>query len=59
MQIIKTTDGSHTIYLPEINEQYHSVNGAITESNYVYLDKGYFFTEVKNLMFLKLDLVQD
>jgi len=41
MQIIKTSDGSHTIYLPEMNEQYHSVNGAITESNYVYIDKGF------------------
>lgn len=41
MQIIKTSDGSHTIYLPEIDEHYHSVNGAITESNYVYIDKGF------------------
>ena len=41
MQIINTSDGSHTIYLPEMDEQYHSVNGAITESNYVYIVKGY------------------
>jgi tRNA U34 5-methylaminomethyl-2-thiouridine-forming methyltransferase MnmC len=47
MQIIKTTDGSHTIYLPDLNEQYHSVNGAITESNYVYLEKGYNFSELE------------
>jgi tRNA U34 5-methylaminomethyl-2-thiouridine-forming methyltransferase MnmC len=43
IQIINTSEGSHTIYLPEINEQYHSVNGAITESEYVYIDKGYRF----------------
>jgi len=43
MNIIDTADGSHTIFLPEINEQYHSVNGAITESMYVYIDKGYLF----------------
>jgi tRNA U34 5-methylaminomethyl-2-thiouridine-forming methyltransferase MnmC len=48
MQIIKTSDGSHTIYLPEMDEQYHSVNGAITESNYVYIDKGYNFQEIQN-----------
>lgn len=48
MQIINTSDGSHTIYLPEMNEQYHSVNGAITESNYVYIDKGYNYHESKN-----------
>lgn len=40
-QFITTSDGSHTLYLPELDEQYHSVNGALTESNYVYLDKGY------------------
>lgn len=48
MQIINTLDGSHTIYLPEMDEQYHSVNGAITESNYVYIDKGYNFLNRKN-----------
>lgn len=41
MQILKTSDGSNTIYLPEINEQYHSVNGALTESEYVYIEKGF------------------
>jgi len=48
MRIINTSDGSHTIYLPEMNEQYHSVNGAITESTYVYIDKGYNFHVRKN-----------
>jgi tRNA U34 5-methylaminomethyl-2-thiouridine-forming methyltransferase MnmC len=49
MQIINTSDGSHTIYLPEMDEQYHSVNGAITESNYVYIEKGYNFSNLTNL----------
>ncbi len=39
--IIKTKDGSPTIFLPEIDEQYHSTNGAITESWHVYIDAGY------------------
>ena len=47
-QIIQTADGSKTIYLPEMNEQYHSVNGALTESNYVYLEKGYSFCKKEN-----------
>jgi len=42
-EIIHTADGSPTLYIPELNEQYHSVNGALTESNYVYLEKGYSF----------------
>lgn len=43
MHIINTADGSPTIFLPEMNEQYHSTNGAITEADYVYIDKGYRF----------------
>lgn len=43
MNIINTADGSHTIFLPEMNEQYHSVNGAITESMFVYIERGYLF----------------
>ncbi|MBT3383420.1 MAG: tRNA (5-methylaminomethyl-2-thiouridine)(34)-methyltransferase MnmD [Prolixibacteraceae bacterium] len=46
-QIIKTADGSKTLYLPEMDEQYHSVNGAITESNYVFIEKGYLFHKSK------------
>jgi tRNA U34 5-methylaminomethyl-2-thiouridine-forming methyltransferase MnmC len=42
-KIIPTADGSQTVFLPEMNEQYHSVNGAITESEYVFIEKGYLF----------------
>ena len=42
-QVIPTADGSKTLFLPEIDEQYHSVNGAMTESEYVFLEKGYKF----------------
>ena len=31
-----------------MNEHYHSVNGAITESNYVYIDNGYNYHSSKN-----------
>lgn len=48
MELIVTADGSHTIFVPEMNEQYHSVNGAITESEYVYIDKGFRFCQVIN-----------
>lgn len=46
-QFITTADGSHTLYLSDIDEQYHSVNGALTESEHVYLDKGYLFHKNK------------
>ncbi|MGL4293543.1 MAG: tRNA (5-methylaminomethyl-2-thiouridine)(34)-methyltransferase MnmD [Bacteroidales bacterium] len=32
-----TADGSITLYIPEIDEHYHSVNGAIVEARHVYL----------------------
>lgn len=35
-----TADGSHTLFIPEIDEHYHSVNGAIQESRHVFIDAG-------------------
>lgn len=35
-----TEDGSHTIYLPEMDEHYHSVHGAIQESRHIYIEQG-------------------
>jgi tRNA U34 5-methylaminomethyl-2-thiouridine-forming methyltransferase MnmC len=35
-----TEDGSHTIFVPELNEPYHSIHGAIQESNHVFLKHG-------------------
>jgi tRNA U34 5-methylaminomethyl-2-thiouridine-forming methyltransferase MnmC len=46
--LIFTADGSPTLYIPEMNEQYHSLNGAVTESNFVYLEKGYSFHKAEN-----------
>lgn len=35
-----TGDGSHTLFLPELEEHYHSVNGAIQESMHVFIEAG-------------------
>lgn len=35
-----TDDGSHTLYVPELNEHYHSVKGARTESQHIFIDRG-------------------
>jgi len=40
-QIIITSDGSHTIYVPEIDEHYHSVHGAVQESNHIFIKNGF------------------
>ncbi len=39
-ELIKTKDGSSTLYVPELNEHYHSVYGAITESVHVFIRSG-------------------
>jgi tRNA U34 5-methylaminomethyl-2-thiouridine-forming methyltransferase MnmC len=39
-KIITTSDGSHSIYIPELNENYHSIHGAIQESKHVFIDAG-------------------
>ena len=39
-QILVTEDGSHTIFIPELNETYHSIHGAIQESTHVYIERG-------------------
>lgn len=35
-----TADGSHTLYVPYLDEHYHSVNGSIQESLHVYITAG-------------------
>ncbi len=41
--IIKTKDGSATIYLPEIDETYHSLHGAVQEARHVFIEQGLRF----------------
>jgi len=38
--ILKTEDGSATLFRPDINEHYHSTHGAITESQHVFIKMG-------------------
>lgn len=40
MKIIETDDGSETLYVPDLNEHYHSVHGAYTESMHVFIESG-------------------
>ncbi len=40
-EIELTADGSHTLFVPELNEHYHSVNGAIQESKHVFIETGF------------------
>ncbi|OFX19901.1 MAG: hypothetical protein A2033_00450 [Bacteroidetes bacterium GWA2_31_9] len=40
LKIINTADGSNSLYNDIINESYHSVNGAIQESQHVFINAG-------------------
>jgi len=35
-----TSDGSHTLFVPEINETYHSTHGSIQESMHIFIETG-------------------
>ena len=35
-----TQDGSHTLFVPELNEHYHSTHGAVREAIHVYINAG-------------------
>ena len=41
IQPIITEDGSSTLFIPELNEHYHSVHGAIQESMHIFIHNGY------------------
>ncbi len=40
LELIKTEDGSHTLHLPVLGENYHSIHGAIQESRHVFIENG-------------------
>lgn len=44
----QTLDGSHTIYIPEMDEHYHSTNGAMQEALHIYIAKAYQHSAVQN-----------
>ncbi len=53
-KLITTADGSHTLYVQQIDEPFHSVNGAITESNHVFVNNGYLFSDISSPVVLEI-----
>lgn len=39
-KVIITADKSPTLYVPELNEHYHSINGAVQESMHIFINAG-------------------
>lgn len=40
LKLITTQDGSHSLLREDMNETYHSFHGALSESQYVFIEKG-------------------
>jgi len=40
LRVITTDDGSHSLYVPHLDETYHSSFGAITESEHIFIESG-------------------
>ncbi|MGB0839385.1 MAG: hypothetical protein ACPGXL_04550, partial [Chitinophagales bacterium] len=39
-KIVTTEDGSHSLYTPQFDENYHSIHGAVQESQHVFIQAG-------------------
>lgn len=48
-EIIVTKDGSHSLFVPSLNEQYHSIHGAKQEAEHVFLKMGLGFHQKEKL----------
>lgn len=49
-----TEDGSHTLYVPELDEHYHSTHGAIQESLHVYIEAGLHHCDKSEMNLLEI-----
>jgi len=52
----KTDDGSHTIYVPTLDEHYHSANGAVTESEHIYTGAAFDFCDKEYVRVLEFGM---
>ncbi len=43
IEIEATADGSATLFVKELDEHYHSVKGALTESNHIFRDSAFLY----------------
>ena len=53
-EFVITEDGSHTIYLPELDEHYHSTHGAIQESLHIYINNGFLNRQENDVNILEI-----
>lgn len=55
-KLIKTEDGSHTIFVPELGEHYHSLFGAVSESRHIYIDAGFKYLQKESVRIIEFGM---
>jgi tRNA U34 5-methylaminomethyl-2-thiouridine-forming methyltransferase MnmC len=53
-EIKVTADGSHTLYVPSLDEHYHSHFGAVTESKHIFIGAGLSSITSENISILEV-----
>jgi tRNA U34 5-methylaminomethyl-2-thiouridine-forming methyltransferase MnmC len=53
-ELIITKDGSHSLFVPDLNETYHSVHGSISEAIHVFINNGLLSHPKKNINILEI-----
>jgi len=53
-EFVITEDGSHTLYIPDLDEHYHSTHGAIQESLHIYINQGLLQVEKESINILEI-----
>jgi tRNA U34 5-methylaminomethyl-2-thiouridine-forming methyltransferase MnmC len=53
-QLVTTSDGSHTIFVPELNEHFHSIHGAVQESMIVFIQNGFEYCKADPINILEI-----
>lgn len=53
-KLIVTGDGSHTLYVPSLNEHYHSHFGALTESKHIFIESGFRYCNKEAISVLEV-----
>ena len=48
-ELITTADGSHSLYVKDLDEHYHSIHGAIQEAQHVFIKTGIHHLVSQNL----------
>lgn len=53
-ELITTEDGSHSLFVPHLDEHYHSIHGAIQESRHVYIHSGFEACQLQQINVLEI-----